>query len=593
MEKKTTKSNKLIPLIINLIKGKKSWFLVSAVIIFVTTLLIPYILKADEETFIVFGIVETFIIIFINCMIDNSFLHNDSKLAYYKSKPVTMKTQIAVGIFSNIIFAGFLLALLAISIVIQGLVDSNILESFKFIIPWLAVGILLASLSSVLTGNTIMAAAMTIFNFALPAIIYLIIMFVFTILENAVVGFSADVLLDYFVNTVYKLEYIYFFGYIDKSVDFIYIVLLAGILIGISLITLNCIKRRKNENTGNFIVFDGYKYFVSVLASLIVPAAFSVMSYENSIVNKVIVSAIMSVLAYYIIIAVMEKSFKISKLSIKVFTLSMVLFVVTAGGTVAFANQYKNVVPNAEDVKFAYIGSNKYVFTGEEWNNVIKSNIGEIDLNENFLNWQRENRLVIFTERESIENITDLHQELLSNPSYKIEEDYYYSNNLVVAYLMNDGSFILRDYKMNASADNASDNQKKDEIAFRVLNSQEMKECKYYYLYDEKYYNNSNIYCYVANKYDGSIIVDNIKLGDIRNYLIKDIDKQYSETDSAFGAILSNNFEKQTGKELDNSIYYLEIIDRSKNKEADLGHMVDEIILYDEFTNSLEYLKLN
>ena len=168
-------------LFINSLKGKKNWFFLSTVIIFVTTLLIPYILKAEEEFFILFGIVETFVIVFLNCLTDNSFLHNDSKLAYYKSKPVSFREQISINIASNIVFTGFLLVLIALSVVFQGL-DYEIFESFKIIIPWLAAGIFLVSLSSILTGNTLMAGAMTIFNFCLPFIIYLIILFVISIL---------------------------------------------------------------------------------------------------------------------------------------------------------------------------------------------------------------------------------------------------------------------------------------------------------------------------------------------------------------------------------------------------------------------------
>lgn len=83
----------------------------------------------NRESYIVLGIIEAFIIIFINCLIDNSFLHNDSKLAYYKSKPVSINTQIVVNTSVNIFFAGILIALIALSIQLQKTdIDNDILN---------------------------------------------------------------------------------------------------------------------------------------------------------------------------------------------------------------------------------------------------------------------------------------------------------------------------------------------------------------------------------------------------------------------------------------------------------------------------------
>lgn len=586
MEQNKNNCSNFMPLLMNSLKGKKSWFFLSTVIIFVTTLLIPYILKADEEFFILFGIVETFVIVFLNCLTDNSFLHNDSKLAYYKSKPVSFREQITINIISNIVFTGFLLVLISLSVVFQGL-DYEIFESFKIIIPWLAAGIFLASLSSILTGNTLMAGAMTIFNFCLPLIIYLIILFVFTILENIVVGFSANVLMDYFVNTVYKLEYIYFVEYSEKSIDYIYILLLGVILIGITLLIYNCLKRRKNENTGNFIVFDGYKYFVSVLASLIIPAAFSVMSYDNTIGSKITVSVLMAILSYYIIIAIMEKTFRISKLSIKVFVASMAVFVAATGGTVAFASRYESTVPDVEDVRMAYVGNNRWIF---DYANELSED--ELNSPDDFLKWQKKRNITVFTEKENIANITELHKELISNQNYNLE--YYYMNDLVISYLMNDGSVMIRDYKLKRIEGDESFNKNKDEIAYKIINSDEMKKRKYYYLYDEENYNSNYLYCYVNSDRDGSTVIDNVNIDEIREYLIKDIDAKYKETEKAFGPLTFYDYDMVQAKEAETEGYYLQIIDKRDNDddETEKNAGIDALNLY-EFENTLKYLNLN
>lgn len=128
------KKNNFMPLLIYSIKEKKNWVLLSTVIIFLTTLVIPYILRADNEFFIMFGIFELFVLILINCLVDNSFLHNESKLTYYMSKPVPLSRQIMINIVANTVFTVYLLVLIIVSVLIQD-VDNEILRVFKMLIP--------------------------------------------------------------------------------------------------------------------------------------------------------------------------------------------------------------------------------------------------------------------------------------------------------------------------------------------------------------------------------------------------------------------------------------------------------------------------
>lgn len=584
MELKTIKSNNFMKLLINSLKNKKNWFLISTVIIFVTTLLIPYILKSTEEFFIAFGIVEIFIIVFLNCLIDNSFLHSDSKLAYYKSKPISFGKQISISIVSNIIFTVFLIILLSLSMLFHD-ASYEFVQSFKFLIPWLVVGVFLAALSSILTGNTIMAGIMTIFNFSLPALFYLIIMFVFTILEDIVVGFSANVLMDTLTNTFYKLEYIYFYEYIDKSIDFIYVLLFGIILIILSVSINICIKRRKNENTGDFIVFDGFKYFVSVLASIIIPATFSMLLNEEGVASKIIVSLMLSILTYYIIIAILEKSFRISKFSIKLFVCCMAIFIALTGGTILFANQFKNDIPNPEDVKMAYVGNDTWVF-----NNYINSRSGyETEEYEDFIKWARENNITIFTDKESIKYVTDLHSEMLIDQNYNVEN--YYINNIIISYWMNDGSVIIRDYKFKRNEnDTYIGNNRKNDIANKIINTKELKEKRYYYLYDESYYNGKNIYYNVRSSNNDNIIINNLNIDNLRVNLIKDIDKKFLESDNAFEYLFFHgDFYPYLKDEKGTKNYYIEIIEKSTSVE---DKTIDEILINEDFQNTMEFLQL-
>ena len=577
------KKNNFMPMLIYSIKEKKNWVLLSTVIIFLTTLLIPYILRVDEEVFIMFGIVELFILVFINCLVDNSFLHNESKLTYYSSKPLTLSRQIMINIVTNAVFTAYLLVLIVLSVVFQGL-DYEIFRVFKMLVPWLAAIILLASLSSILSGNTLMAGAMTIFNFCLPLIIFLVTMFIFSILENVVIGFSADVLNDYFLNNIYRLDYLYFIIYTNnKSVDLVYFLLLSIILIFISMLIRRFIKRRKNENTG-FIVFNGFKYFVSVLACLIIPAFFSIsMSGYTGIASRLIISALLAVLSYYIIIAFIEKSFRISKLSIKVFAVSMAMFSVITGGTVLFANYYKNMVPNPEDVKIAYVGN-------QIWSvNAANQFLEGSQPNDNFEEWKRQRSMVTYDSKENIENIAELHKEILRDQTYYHQSTYYGVNNFVIAYWMKDGSTVIRSYTLSPADKRTKEHEVKNELANKIINSNDYKKQKFYYLYDEKYYSGRNLYAKLRDVNDYSTVSKNINLNDIRHVLTKDIDNLFIENNSAFIELFMNYNTRNNKEDMTNEqIYLLEIYEKLSDEEE---NYLDEIYLSDEFVNTLSYMK--
>ena len=577
------KKNNFMPMLIYSIKEKKNWVLLSTVIIFLTTLLIPYILRVDEEVFIMFGIVELFILVFINCLVDNSFLHNESKLTYYSSKPLTLSRQIMINIVTNAVFTAYLLVLIVLSVVFQGL-DYEIFRVFKMLVPWLAAIILLASLSSILSGNTLMAGAMTIFNFCLPLIIFLVTMFIFSILENVVIGFSADVLNDYFLNNIYRLDYLYFIIYTNnKSVDLVYFLLLSIILIFISMLIRRFIKRRKNENTG-FIVFNGFKYFVSVLACLIIPAFFSIsMSGYTGIASRLIISALLAVLSYYIIIAFIEKSFRISKLSIKVFAVSMAMFSVITGGTVLFANYYKNMVPNPEDVKIAYVGN-------QIWSvNAANQFLEGSQPNDNFEEWKRQRSMVTYDSKENIENIAELHKEILRDQTYYHQSTYYGVNNFVIAYWMKDGSTVIRSYTLSPADKRTKEHEVKNELANKIINSNDYKKQEFYYLYDEKYYSGRNLYAKLRDVNDYSTVSKNINLNDIRHVLTKDIDNLFIENNSAFIELFMNYNTRNNKEDMTNEqIYLLEIYEKLSDEEE---NYLDQIYLNDEFVNTLSYMK--
>lgn len=576
------KKNNFMPMLIYSIKEKRNWVLLSTAIIFLTTLLIPYILRLDEEFFILFGIIESFILVFINCLVDNNFLHNESKLTYYRSKPVTLSRQITINIVTNAVFTVYLMVLIVLSVAFQGL-DYEILEVFKMVIPWLMAIILLASLSSILSGNTLMAGAMTIFNFCLPLIILLVTMFVFTILENAVIGFSADVLNDYFINNVYRLDYLYFVRYVDSSsIDLTYFLLLIVIMVFISLLLHKFIKRRKNENTG-FIAFSGFKYFVAVLACMIIPAAFSISLRYVDIVNKLIISALLAVLSYYIIIAFIEKSFMVSKSSVKVFVVSMAIFSAVTGSTVLVASQYKNYVPNPEDVEMANIGNQRW--SVNEIDRFLKGDYK--NENSNFQEWKRNRNIVTYEEMESIKYITELHNEILKDQTFYHQSEYYGQNNFVIAYWLKDGSSVIRHYTLTAQDKFTKGHEVKIEIANKLLNSKDYKKQNFYYLYDKEYYEGRNLYAKIRNIKDYNIVYEDVKLDDIREALVKDINNLNSK-DYAFIELFLNGGYYSKEYMLNEPGYLLEIYEKFSNADE---NYYSEIYIDKNFVNTLKKIK--
>lgn len=261
----------------------------------------------------------------------------------------------------------------------------------------------------------------------------------------------------------------------------------------------------------------------------------------------------------------------------------MTVFIAVTGATVAFANQYKTAVPDPGNVKMAYVGSDRWVY-----NYIDELDEDMFNSRDEFLKWQKGRGLIFFTEKETIEDITRLHKELISNQYYSYEQ--YYMNNIVISYLMDDGSVIIRDYKVDNTKGDNSFNEKKDEIAYEILNSNEMKKNKYYYLFDEENYNSENIYCYVTYTDQEGIAVDNIDFEEIKEYLIKDVENDSLNMENAFEPLAIYYYDQIMEKEYGGR-YYLQIIDKRIDSETE-SNSIDGISL-NNFENTMKYLNIN
>ncbi len=543
MEKKNLFPNNFKTVLLDSIYGKKNWFLISFVILIITVLIMPLLLINDiEEGNIVVGMIEIFILVFINCIIDFSYLHDSRKLSYYTSKPMTSLQRVNLIIITNLIFTAVLIGVLAVINLIAGV---DVHEMYIITIPWLATGIITSAFSSILTGNSFAAAVATVVNFTLPLSFLAILNYLFTIIEDLALGFNANILFNSFVENYYKVDKLYFLNYFDDGINWTYFFQLAVIMTVLYLIGYKLLKRRKNERTSELVVYDGYKYFISLFLATLVPIGFSLALRTESFIGKMAVFVLLSALGYYIINAILEKSFSPSFKGLKmyiIYLLAFALFIV--GGNIA-TNQYEYYVPKAEDVEYAFIGNSMYHYQ-QEWERsrqVYDFNLEDIEDNS-FKEY-----VDIYTSAKSIDNIIDIHQHILDDQSY------YLNQNVIITYVMKNGDNLTRYYNLEQVDDYNGDylNSKAKEI----LNTEEFKSRL---PYNNRYFNES----YITNM--------NFEINDENGF------KTYNITDIDLDK-LKINLEKDYENYLQESKYSFEILirpDGSRNPDYYIERRIEE-----------------
>jgi hypothetical protein len=522
MEWKNSIHNNTKSLVYNDLKEKKNWFLVSFAIIFITVIVMPFVMgRPMSEGFVVMGIAEVFCLVFINCMIDFSYLHDSRKLAYHLSKPITDMQKINVTIISNLIFTAVLMIILAITGYFVETQYMNLSNFFIITIPWLITGIFTAALSSILTGNTIAAGLATVVNFTLPLSFLAIINYFFQITQDIAVGFNSRILFNNFIDNIYRIDILYFVKYADNKFDWTYFLVLAVVLSVLYLLVVKMSKRRKHERSGDFVVSKGYKSLISLLIASLVPIAFYQIIYDADFTAKIISFVILSALAYYLINAVLEKSFKISSYSVKLFIGFMVFFMLFIVAADIGTGKFESKVPQASEISSVYVGQGSYVWleaTGEGKDIYAAS--------EEFM--KKSNNVALYSDPENIRDIINLHKELIKN------QDYYYATNFNIVYYYKNGEKLYRYYSLNENVDY---NNEKDKYILNIINTEEFKVNKLPFVYDDQYFSSLNISSINVrhesvnsyNEYKGLDYID-VELNDIdMNILRKNMKSDYEE----------------------------------------------------------------
>ncbi|MEA1975550.1 MAG: hypothetical protein U9N10_08390 [Bacillota bacterium] len=551
MEQKNIKHRNFLNLLLNSLIEKRNWFIFSMAILITTVLIVPILIVSDiNETNIIVGIVEVFIIVFLNCIIDLSYLHDIKKYSFYLSKPNSEKDKINLFLVNNILFALInILPLWIFSIIM----DFDTVEIFTVAFPWLIIGIFVAALSGVLSGNSIILGIDTIFNFILPLLLLGVIYFALNIVEKLVIGFNTDILMENFINQIYRIDYLYFIKFVENSNWLLYIILLLLIPTIIYLLTMKLLKKRKNEKIGQFIVYDGYKNFIALLASALVPFLFSTITRNSNFIGLLFSFLILGSLTYYVAMAIFEKTFRLNKKVFKLLAIFMTLFIgfVLASGLVT--KQYENKIPDISEIEGIIINGNQGIYIQEKEEYV---NISDMELS-----FEKYDDVVIYKSDKAKKAILDIHKAILEDNSY---ERYL---NLNIIYFLKDGIKFKRYYQLGEnryyepvySEDEKEKimNDKLNNAARRLEVTDEFKEEVLKFIYNDNYsegFHNKKI---TLNNTIVRFTKEDII--DLRNALKKDVEINRLEKELSMFYILSNNTENYLNQYTYNmEKYYIE-----------------------------------
>ncbi|MDM8533376.1 hypothetical protein QUF55_01615 [Clostridiaceae bacterium HSG29] len=588
MEQKNIKHRNFLNLLLNGLKEKRNWFILSMAILITTVLIVPMLIGTKiNEANIVVGVIEVFIIVFLNCIIDLSYLHDIKKYSFYLSKPNSEKDKINLFLVSNIVFALInMIPLWILSIIMK----FDTVEIFTIAFPWLIIGIFVAALSGVLSGNSISAGIDTIFNFILPLLLLGVIYFALNIVEKVVIGFNTDILMENFISNIYRIDYLYFIKFVEDSNWLLYGILFLLIPSIIYLLTMKLLKKRKNEKIGEFIVYDGHKNFIALLVSTLIPFLFSTVTRNSSVFGLLFSFLILGSLTYYVAMAILEKSFKLNKKSFKLLAIFMAIFIgfVFIGGLVT--KQYENKIPNIDEIEGVIISNDSGIYI-EEMEEYVK--FYDIELS-----FEKYDGIVIYKSEEAKKAIVDIHKAILENDSY---ERY---DNVNIVYFLKDGSEFKRYYRLGENRyyepDHSKEereiiiNDKLNNAANKLVSTDEFKEKVLRFIYNDSYsadFNNAKI---TINGNESELTKEDIV--NFRNVLKKDIEKNIIGKDLIMIYVLVNNTENYLNQYSYNmekyDAEYRESYRERMNIEFDQGSKERHYYnIPNSFNNTMEFLK--
>jgi len=400
------------------LKIHKRWFILAAVLLSVTSIVLPLLLDVEPMPYVMLGLLELFVLSFIMVLTQFEFLHDSKAFAYYQSKALPLKSRVHGIILTQAVFTYSFYILLKVWLLFANsqiwprtLIQTSRwinFSTFEMAGSWIAILLLLTALSALLSGTKAGAVIATIFNFGLPMLFLGIIYFVLNVANASTVGFNLTVIMETIIQRYYRVDLIYHYW----SSWEITMVILPLTLLFIYSILLWVIKNHKGENIGQLFVFNGYKLFVLLMLSMIVPLSFSVWVPNVHVISKWVAILLISELTLYLVLCIVEKNMKLNSKSVKLLVFFGVLITILIGSTSIFLNQYVKKMPTVADIE-----------------SVVLSPIAAVTLNES----QYEGGSVYYSD-EAKSAILSLHQLMLENNRAMLNYDF----NIV--YFLKDGS---------------------------------------------------------------------------------------------------------------------------------------------------------
>lgn len=590
MELKNTMKNNNLNLLMYNLKDKKNWFLVSIAIMTITLIIMPIILGSGiNQTIIIVGILEIGTLMFLNSLMDSSYFHDNRKLTYYASKPSTRMARINSLLLSNMAFVFLLLVFLIAIGIFSGVPFDDIKEIFIPSVPWLIIGLFIIPLSSALTGNTIAAGAASIINFTMPLSLLAIIYYGFEVVGHFALGFNPRILFNSFIDNFYRMDILYFVKYVNNNFSWDYFLVLAGWIIVLYSLTLYVVKRRKNERTGDFVVSDGYKNIISILLASLVPIGFSEMFYNTSIASRITSFIILSGLTYYLINAILEKSFRISKYSLKLFAVFILFFGLFVLGTNITAGKFEATVPEASEIRAVYLGTDNYIWSENYEETWDIHNAKEEDIDKSPY-------AVLYKDPENIEAIVALHKEVIKN------QEYYNYGSFNIVYFYENGERLYRYYELTQSEvyDKA-----KDQYLWKIANTAEFKKEKMPFIYDDEFYKSIDIISFNVHyenqdKYSEDIGINksNVDMNILREKLKNDFNNVLLRGEGHLNYILMDRYGYYDRYSFDKMIE-TEVVERKETFNISINYnrgniKKDDYISFritEDYIETFEYLK--
>lgn len=432
MEQKSIIASKPKNLLLHALLEKKNWVILTLVVLAVSVFILPIMIRTSiHSEFIVLGIIEVCIVVIVNCFIDFNYLHDARKFGYYMSKPISNLQRLHLNYLANGIFAAvFLGALLMVSLVL----DHQILDWFLVPVSWLIFIVLLIGLSSQLSGNTIIAALATAFNFALPAIVLGMLYFAMDIVSDIAIGFNVNLIMDYILSNIYRLDYLYIIQY-TYDFSWSYFVVMIVVSGFIYLMTRWAIKHRKNERIGEHIMFKGYKYFIGMAFSVLVPFIFTQITNDGDYMMKLVSFILLGAITYYIALIVLDKSFKLKPVAIKILVVFMSIFIVIVAIAGFAILSVERVLPEASEVAAVLVSNSDHVILPMDQS--FRRQVTSLEY-EDLIQLD----LPLYESEDAIEYIIALHDIIVHEDRNKIKD--YNSDNLNIIYFMKDGTTVKR-----------------------------------------------------------------------------------------------------------------------------------------------------